>query len=97
MARTPHVWFRKQTGWYMTTLNREQIKLSKDKREAEIAFHALLADQGREAAEGHRPSLKAIVGLYLDEAQASKDAPTFEMQRHYLTSSCEQVGMVSHS
>jgi integrase len=92
MARTPHVWFRKQTGWYMTTLNREQIKLSKDKREAEIAFHALLADQCRETAEGPRPSLKAIAGLYLDEAQASKDASTYEMQRHYLTSFCEHVG-----
>jgi hypothetical protein len=34
MARKPKVWFRKQTGWYMTTIDGEQIKLSKDKKES---------------------------------------------------------------
>ena len=43
MARIPKVWLRAQTGWYCTTLNGETIKLSKDKKEAEKAFHTLLA------------------------------------------------------
>ncbi len=93
MARKPSVWFREQTGWYMTTLNGEQIKLSRDKKEAEIAFHELLAKQGRDdAGQEQRPSLKVIAGLYLDEAKASKEPPTYELQRHYLTSFCEYVG-----
>jgi len=93
MARKPSIWFRKQTGWYMTTLNGEQVKLSKDKKEAETAFHELLAGKAREPAEGARPSLKAIIGLYLDEAKASKDRATYETQRHYLTSFGEHVGI----
>ena len=43
MARKPTVWLRKATGWYMTTLNGRQHKLSRDKSKAEKAFHALLA------------------------------------------------------
>jgi len=92
MARKPKVWFRKQTGWYMTTLNGEKIKLSQDEKEAEIAFHELMAKQTREPAEGLRPTLKGIVGLYLDEAKTTKDEETYELQRHYLTNFCEHVG-----
>ena len=92
MARKPKVWFRKQTGWYMTTLNGEKIKLSQDKDEAETAFHELLAKKGKDPAEGLRPSLKSIVGLYLDEAEKTKDAATYELQRHYLTGFAEHVG-----
>jgi hypothetical protein len=62
MARKPSVWFREQTGWYTTTIGGEQVKLSKDKKEAETAFHELLAGRTREEGEGPRPSLKVIVG-----------------------------------
>src|SRR5438552_720320 len=92
MARKPKVWFRKQTGWYMTTIEGEQIKLSKDKKEATAALHDLMAGKARGADGGPRPSLKAVVGLYLDESKAEKDHDTYEMQRHYLTSFCEHVG-----
>jgi integrase len=92
MARKAKVWFRKQTGWYMTTIDGEQVKLSKDKKEAETAFHELLAGQTREDGEGPRPSLKVIAGQYLDEAKATKEPATYELQRHYLTSFCEHVG-----
>jgi hypothetical protein len=30
MARKPEIWFRQQTGWYMTTVRGQQIKLSQD-------------------------------------------------------------------
>lgn len=43
MPRKPSIWFREQTGWYMTTHRGEQVKLSRDKKEAEKAFHSLLA------------------------------------------------------
>jgi integrase len=36
--------------------------------------------------------LKSVIGLYLDEAERTKDAPTYELQRHYLTSFGEHVG-----
>ena len=38
MAREPHAWFRQQTGWWMTTINRKKIKLVKGKeKKAEAA------------------------------------------------------------
>src|SRR4051812_43723814 len=93
MARKPNIWFRKQTGWYMTTLNGEKVKLARDKEEAETAFHELLANKARDPDEGGlRPTLKAIVGLYLDEAERTKDPETYELQRYYLTSFAEHVG-----
>jgi hypothetical protein len=90
MAPKAKVWFRKQTGWYMTTINGEQVKLSKDKKEAEIAFHELLARQTREDEEGPRPSLKVIAGLYLDEAQTTKDPPDQRARRRL------NVGLPDH-
>ncbi|MFO0847868.1 MAG: tyrosine-type recombinase/integrase [Gemmataceae bacterium] len=94
MARKPGVWFRKQTGWYMTTVGGEQVKLSRDKKEAEKAFHQLMADRPAESAEdgGPRPSLRHLVGLYLDEAKATKGAETYQVQRRYLVGFCEFVG-----
>lgn len=94
MPRKPTIWLRRQTGWYMTTVNGEQHKLSKDPKEAEKAFHELMA---RGTApdpneSGPRPSLKHLVGLYLDQAQLTKAPETYEVQRRYLVGFCRFVG-----
>lgn len=94
MARKPKVWFRKQTGWYMTTIRGEQIKLSQNKEQAETMFHRVMANKGELDPNDIilRPALKTIAGLYLDEAKATKDKETYNLQRHYVTSFCEHVG-----
>lgn len=52
-AGKPSVWFREQDGWYYSTVAGKQIKLSQDKDQAEIEFHALLAKQ----EINHEPNL----------------------------------------
>jgi hypothetical protein len=43
VSRKPTVWFRKQTGYYYTTLNGKKVRLANGKKDAERAFHALMA------------------------------------------------------
>ena len=40
MPRKSSIWFREQTGWYMTTYRGKQVKLSRDAKEAERAARA---------------------------------------------------------
>ena len=62
MARTAKVWFRKQDGYFYTTVRGEKIKLSKDKKEATKAFHTLLAhDEVPEPHGDARGGVAAVV------------------------------------
>src|SRR5262245_55881898 len=97
MARPAKIWLREADGYWYVTHNGEKVKLSKDKGEAEKAFHTLKAYGSLppvDAAEnsGPRPSLRYLVGLYLDEAKAGKAEETYQVQRRYLTGFCEFVG-----
>jgi len=95
MAKTSKVWFRQQTGWWMTTVSGEQVKLAKgkeNKKEAEKAFHTLMAHGTRAEDDGPRPTLQRVVGLFLDEAKRTKSAETYEVQRRYLMGFCDAVG-----
>lgn len=92
MARKAKVWFRKATGWYMTTYRGEQIRLSRDKKEAERAFHTLLAqDEPVEETRGYRPSFKKLADLFLREAERTKEPMTLKVQTIYLQSFCDHV------
>lgn len=95
MARTARIWFRKATGWYMTTHRGQQIKLSKDKAEATKAFHTLMAsaaDEPTEEKTGVRPAFRKIADLFLDEAKRTKEPGTYEVQKYYLQSFCDHIG-----
>lgn len=93
MARKPSIWFREQTGWYMTTYRGEQVKLSQDKKEAERAFHTLLSqEEPPEETGGLRPSFRKLADLFLQEAERTKAAETVKVQTVYLQSFCDFVG-----
>jgi integrase len=93
MARKPQVWFRKQTGWYMTTLNGQQVKLSREKKEAERAFHQLLFTEPEpEETGGLRPSVRKLADLFLDQSLRENNAGTWAVQRFYLQSFCDHIG-----
>ncbi|QEL14730.1 tyrosine-type recombinase/integrase [Limnoglobus roseus] len=93
MARKPSIWFREQTGWYMTTYRGEQIKLSTDKKEAEKAFHTLLAsEEPQEETGGLRPSFHKLADLFLQEAARTKEPETVKVQTVYLQSFCDFIG-----
>lgn len=94
MARKPSIWFREQTGWYMTTFRGEQVKLSQDKKEAESAFHSLLAgaEPPKEEAGGLRPTFRKLADLFLQEAARTKEPETVKVQTVYLQSFCDFIG-----
>ncbi|MFO0808976.1 MAG: tyrosine-type recombinase/integrase [Gemmataceae bacterium] len=93
MARAPRVWFRRQTGWYMTTLNGQQVKLSKERKEAERAFHQILATEPEpEETGGVRPSFKRLADLFLDNSLRENEPGTWAVQRFYLQSFSDHVG-----
>jgi integrase len=93
MARKPSIWFREQTGWYMTTFRGQQVRLSRDKHEAERAFHTLLArDEPAEEKGGLRPSFRRLADLFLQEAERTKEPVTVRVQHVYLQSFCDFIG-----
>src|SRR3954452_21906781 len=90
MARHAKIWFRKATGWYMTTVNGKQHKLSKDKQEAHKAFHALLANanEKKEGTGGPRLSFRKLADLFLDVSKRTKVEETFRSRNKFLQSFC---------
>lgn len=93
MPRKPSIWLREQTGWYMTTHRGEQVKLSRDKKEAERAFHLLLAnEEPLEETGGLRRSFRKLADLFLQEAARTKEPDTVKVQTIYLQSFCDFVG-----
>lgn len=93
MARKAKVWFREQTGWYMTTIRGEQIKLSKDEKEAERAFHALMAKEEPEVRDtGVFPTFRKIADLFLADSLAHKKPTTYKMHKYFLQGFCDHVG-----
>jgi integrase len=92
MARKPSVWFRKQTGWYMTTIRGKKIKLSENKDEAERAFHALLSKEPEEAREtSHFPTFRKVADLFLKHSEGQNKPNTFRMHQYFLQSFCDHV------
>jgi hypothetical protein len=69
MSRKPTVWFRKQTGYYYTTLNGKKVRLAKSKKDAEKAFHALMARTDPVLESPVRISFRKPADLYLDPAE----------------------------
>ena len=93
MARKSSIWFREQTGWYMTTHRGKQVKLSQDPKEAERAFHALLAqEEPPEETGGLRPTFRKLADLFLTEAERTVSAERVKVQKVYLQSFCDHVG-----
>ena len=80
MAQKAKVWFREQTGWYMTTIRGEQIKFSKDEKEAERAFHALMAQEEPEVKDtGVFPTFRKLADMFLADSLANKKPTTYRM------------------
>jgi integrase len=91
VPRKPTVWFREQDGWYYTTFKGVQTKLSKDPREAETAFHALLGQEPDDEPKAYRPSLRKLADLYLTYTERAKSERTYKHQQYFLQSFCDHV------
>ena len=72
-------------------MNGRQIKLGKDRKEADRQFHALMAARRDEVREVNRPTFRAVADEFLAHSQATNEPGTFETHRRFLQSFCIQV------
>jgi hypothetical protein len=92
MPRKSSVWFREEDGWFYTTIRRKQLKLSKDKKEAETAFHALMATADEpEEQGGARPTFRRPADDFLEFSKGDNPEKTFQTHRIFLQSFCDHV------
>jgi hypothetical protein len=67
MARPNKVWFRKDTGWWMITINRQKIRLAQgraNRKAAEQKFHELKAVEAR-PAENSEARVTDVIDQFL--------------------------------
>ena len=90
-AKPSGLWLRKQTGFWYTTLNGVQHKLSKDKGEARRLLHKLMAKDapppGRSGITGRK-----LCDTYLDRIREDKEARSHEVQLLHFKAFCADLG-----
>lgn len=93
MPRKAAIWRRKQDGFFYVTIRKKKIRLSKDKKEAQQAFHTLLSKE-RDPLEkaGLSPTFKRLADLFLDEGLRTKAVGTYAVQQNYLQLFCNFIG-----
>ncbi|MBX9581286.1 MAG: site-specific integrase [Gemmataceae bacterium] len=91
MPRKPSVWFREQDGFYYTTVRGQQTKLSRDKAEADRAFHRLMAD-APEPVPANSVTFRRVADTYLAVTKQTKAENTFVNRLKALRSFCKFVG-----
>ena len=96
MAREPHAWFRQQTGWWMTTIDREKIKLikGKDKKgEANKKLRELLTLRDHNPSpESGALTVAAVIDLYLTHAKTKLSVESLYNRKLYLQCFAEAHG-----
>ena len=96
MAREPHAWFRQQTGWWMTTINRQKIKLvkGKDKKaEANKKLRELLQLRDlNPSPESGELTVAAVIDLYLTHAKNKLGEQSLYNRKLYLQGFAEAHG-----
>src|SRR5437762_2410442 len=93
MPRKPGIWLRSGTDWYYTTYNGEQVKLSRDRKEAERLFHRLMAQKDEptpEPAQQLGPSFRKLADEFLVHTQGVKNAETLAIQAKVLQAFCDR-------
>ncbi|HYH65649.1 MAG TPA: tyrosine-type recombinase/integrase [Urbifossiella sp.] len=91
MPRAPTVWFRKATGWYMTTVNGQQHKLSKDKGEARKLFYKLMGGEKKPSGRAGM-STRKLCDLYLTRTRENKGADRHAATLCLLKPFCAALG-----
>jgi hypothetical protein len=96
VPREPHAWFRQQTGWWMTTINRKKIKLvkGKDKKaEANRKLRELLTLRDHKPApESGELTVAAVIDLYLTHAKTKLSERSLYNRKLYLQDFAEAHG-----
>src|SRR5688500_18420124 len=93
MPRPARMWFRKQTGWWMVELDDKQIKLSRDKAEADKRFHQLMAVR-HEAPESPHARVADIVESFLSWAETHVKPVTYAQYKCFGQKLAEHSGKI---
>jgi integrase len=91
MPRPPSVWFREQDGWYYTTHQGKQIKLSQDPKEAEREFHLFLAGKSDEPKNAARMSLRKLADEFLIWCESNVGKDAFRWRKRAMKSLCDFI------
>lgn len=81
MPRRPNVWYRKFNKTYYTTINGQQIPLSKNKREAHAKFYQLMAAPKSKPIKSD--SIAAVLDDFLDWAYTNLANSTAERYEYF--------------
>ena len=91
MPRKPTVWWREEKQCYYTTIRRKKIRLASKLKDAEKAFHSLMARKSplpRRASS--RPS--GTCDRFRKDSEQNKKPTTFRMHSYLLQSFCDHIG-----
>lgn len=82
MARTPKPWFWTARRSWCVTIDGSRIVLGRDKQEAIVHFHQIMARPQRRRVASQ--SVAALADAFLDWAQKNRSADTYEWYRYRL-------------
>jgi integrase len=91
MPREAKIWQRAQDGWYYCKHKGKQVKLSRDKKEAQTAFHELKSKKEDDEPKAYRPSFRKLADQYLEFTKQTKSERTYEHQLYFLQRFCDHV------
>lgn len=91
MPRESGIWLRKQTGWYYTTVNGNQVRLARDKAEAGTAYHELMLGLDAAPPTTTRLSFRMLADRFLAHCKRTMAGNTFKVRMYYLQSFCDHV------
>ena len=91
MPRPAKIWQRDQDSFFYCTHRGKQVRLARDRKEAEKAFHEMKARPDEAPEAGSRPSFRKLADLYLEFMRQSKDKKTFDHRLFFLKSFAAHV------
>jgi len=98
MRKPSKPWYRKFNDTWYVCLNGQQVVLARgkdNKKEAERAFHRLMAGDTPQALKPSDTRVVAILDLFLDHSHRHNKAATYEWYRHFLQDFSEMLGSLS--
>jgi integrase len=87
MRKPSKPWYRKYNDTWYVCLSGRQVPLAKgkdNKKEAERAFHRLMAGEMPSASRSKDTRVVTVLDLFLDHAQRHNSASTYDWYKHFL-------------
>jgi hypothetical protein len=89
--RTARPWYRAATQSWYVYFRGKQVFLGKDKKEADLAFHRLMASEGA-TAPGKDMKVAILFDLFLDHSQRHHAPETYEWFKFFLQDFVNRYG-----